>query len=50
MPVDSAVDESVIKTSLRERVGLCVGPAVTCQAPDAWLRSSFDGHQAAGGS
>src|SRR6266540_1424129 len=50
VPVHSSINESVIKTSLRERVGLWVGPAVTGQAPGAWLRAPFDCHQAAGGS
>jgi hypothetical protein len=50
VPVHSGIDESVIKTSLRELFCLCVSPAVTGEASGAWLRSPFDCHQAAGWS
>jgi hypothetical protein len=47
VPVHSGIDESVIKTSLRELLCLCVSPAVTGEASGAWLGSPFDCHQAA---
>jgi hypothetical protein len=50
VPVHSGIDESVIKTSLRELFCLGVSPAVTGEASGAWLRSPFDCHQAAGWS
>jgi hypothetical protein len=48
VPLDSGIDECVVKTLLRERCGLCFGPAVTGESSGAWSRSPFDRHQPAG--